>query len=73
MKTKTITLEEAVAQVLTDAATNLDIVAIPGFGSFAGEKHDEHIAESSDGRRMLIPPSVNITFKPSVLLRNKVK
>lgn len=48
------------------------IVAIPGFGTFAPVKTDEFIENTADGKRYLIPPSIKLEFKTSVLLRKKL-
>ena len=52
----------------------LDTIALPGFGNFEGIKHDEHVeVNKSSGKRMLIPPAVELSFKVSNSLKNKLK
>lgn len=66
-------LVEALAATITHAASEVDSVAIPGFGTFQAAKEDESIIVSPDGRRMLMPPAVRLSFKESVVLRKKFK
>lgn len=52
----------------------LDTVAVPGFGSFAAEKHEEQIVvDRSSGSRMLLPPEIVLTFRPAGKLRKIVE
>ncbi|MDE6057969.1 MAG: HU family DNA-binding protein, partial [Muribaculaceae bacterium] len=51
-----------------------DSVTFPGFGSFEPRKRIERIAfHPSSGKRMLIPPKITMTFRPSSLLKQKVR
>ena len=53
---------------------DLDPVAIPGFGTFAAEKHDEQIiTDHSTGRLMLLPPEIELTFHPGTKLRTQIE
>ena len=53
---------------------NENNVAIPGFGTFEGVKHDESVVRDlTSGRNMLLPPSIELQFKPGGMLRKKVK
>lgn len=64
----------ALCQVLTEAALEGDSVTFPGFGSFEPRKRIERIAlHPSTGKRMLIPPKITLTFRPSTLLKQKVR
>ncbi len=64
----------AFCQVLTDTALDGDTISFPGFGSFEPRKRIERIAiQPSNGKRMLIPPKITLTFKPSTLLKQKVR
>lgn len=52
----------------------LDSIAIPGFGSFVTEKFNERIeCDESTGIKKLYPPQIVMRFRPSVILRNKLK
>lgn len=56
-----------------DYCKNLDAVAIPGFGTFQPVKTDEFISNDGEtGKRYLMPPSVEVTLKSSVVLRKKL-
>ena len=65
-------LIETMANTLKNYAADLDSVAVPGFGVFQPVKRPESLIEKPDGSRTLIPPSVNLTFKESVILRKKL-
>lgn len=65
-------LETAMVNVLLSCCCNLDAVAIPGFGTFTPEKNNERIVSDSNGKRFLLPPSVEIKWRASVMLRKNV-
>lgn len=51
-----------------------DSIAIPGFGTFETRKRMERISvHPATGKRMLIPPKIILTFKPSAVLKNLVR
>lgn len=73
-KEETSEMVASLCQVLVDNALAGDIVTFPGFGSFEPKKRDERIAiHPSSGKRMLIPPKITLTFRPSTLLKQKVR
>lgn len=73
-KEETSEMMASLCQVLTDAALEGDSVTFPGFGSFEPRKRIERIAlHPSTGKRMLIPPKITLTFRPSTLLKQKVR
>ncbi|MDE6553142.1 MAG: HU family DNA-binding protein [Muribaculaceae bacterium] len=73
-KEETSEMVEAFCHVLTEAILNGDSVTFPGFGSFEPRKRMERIAmQPSSGKRMLIPPKITISFRPSTLLKQKVR
>ncbi|MDE6741475.1 MAG: HU family DNA-binding protein [Muribaculaceae bacterium] len=73
-KEETSEMVTAFCQVLTEAALDGDSVTFPGFGSFEPRKRIERIAlHPSSGKRMLIPPKITLTFRPSTLLKQKVR
>lgn len=50
-----------------------DVVNITGFGAFGVRKKNERISVNpSTGVRMLIPPKLAVTFKPSSVLKDKL-
>lgn len=65
-------LIEGLSMILRDSCGNMDMVAIPGFGSFIPEKEDERVSiDLETGKRMLYPPQINLKFKPSAILRKR--
>lgn len=64
----------SLGQVITDCALEGDTVSFPGFGNFEPKKKNERISvHPSSGKRMLIPPKITLSFKPSTLLKQKVR
>lgn len=67
-------LMEGLAIVMRERLTELDSIAIPGFGTFEAKKKDERIVNNpSNGKRMLVPPRVAVNFKVSNVLKSKLK
>ncbi len=65
---------EAVAGAICRQCADLNTVAIPGFGNFVSEKSDEHVeVDPVTNNRVLIPPSINMQLRPSVILRKRIK
>ncbi len=65
-------LIEGLSMILRDSCGNMDMVAIPSFGSFIPEKEDERVSiDLETGKRMLYPPQINLKFKPSAILRKR--
>jgi Bacterial nucleoid DNA-binding protein len=65
---------EEVAEIITDELTKENMVSITGFGSFETKKRNERISVHPTTRsRLLIPPKLIVNFKPSTLLKDKVK
>ncbi len=66
-------LIEKLTSVFVDFGTELDAVAVPGFGTFTTSKYDETvISDQASGKRKLLPPEIKMEFKPSILLRKKL-
>lgn len=52
---------------------NEDSINIQGFGSFEVKKKLEHVVVNPSSRqRMLVPPKMEIKFKPSAILKDKI-
>lgn len=67
-------LLEAFIATVKNRCGDLDSVAIPGFGTFEAKKRLERVSiNPATGKRMLIPPKVTLSFKPSALLKNKLR
>lgn len=63
----------AIGAAIVDILAEGNSVAIPGFGTFSPEKADEYVKADDSGRRLLMPPAIIVNFKPSVVLRNRLK
>ena len=62
------------AGIVREECGNENNVAIPGFGTFEGVKHDESVVRDlTSGRNMLLPPSIELRFKPGGMLWKNVK
>ncbi|MCM1076442.1 MAG: HU family DNA-binding protein [Bacteroides sp.] len=67
------TLIEGLCVVVRETGTELDSIAIPGFGTFKSVKDEEKvITDESTGKRTLYPPVVTLEFQPSIVLRKKL-
>ncbi|MCH4155059.1 MAG: HU family DNA-binding protein [Muribaculaceae bacterium] len=67
-------LLEALSTTLIEKCGGLDIVAIPGFGSFEPKKKLERVTVNpASGKKMLIPPKISLTFKPSTILKSRLR
>lgn len=61
----------ATGSALADLCAEMNAVAVPGFGTFTPVKCDESVTTDASGKTMLMPPSITLTFNPSVLLRKQ--
>ncbi|MDE6197872.1 MAG: HU family DNA-binding protein [Muribaculaceae bacterium] len=67
-------LVDGLAIVLRESCAELDSVAIPSFGTFVPVKHAEDIiTDLSTGRRMLVPPEINVEFRPGGMLLKRLR
>ncbi len=67
-------LLEGLTAVMKECLSDMDTIALPGFGQFEPVKEDERVAtDEESGRRMLLPPAIHVRFSPSALLRRKIK
>lgn len=70
----TASMLSALTEIVGEECTQLNSIAIPGFGTFEPKKKLERIAvHPSSGQRMLVPPKISLSFRPSALLKQKVK
>ena len=66
-------LLDAFTSVVASRCSELDSIAIPGFGNFEPRKRNEHIHYNpANGKRTLMPPKVTLNFKLSNVLKNKL-
>ncbi len=67
-------LLEGFTAILKEQCGEENRVAIPGFGTFDGLKRDEEIAEDlSTGKKMLMPPYIEIRFTAGTMLKKRLK
>ncbi len=67
-------LLEAFVNTVKERCGELDSIAVPGFGSFEPKKKLERIVVNpGTGKKMLVPPKITLTFKPSTLLKSKLR
>lgn len=68
---------ELVSSLLTNMGEHLqegNVVTIQGFGSFEVKKKAERISiNPTTKQRMLVPPKLVLTYKPSTSLKDKFK
>jgi len=61
-------------QVMTEQWQNNDSISIQNFGSFEVKKKLERISVNPvTKQRMLVPPKLVLTFRPSNVLKDKFK
>lgn len=66
-------LMEGFAGVLTRECRDENRIAIPTFGTFIGTKHNETVVKDlTTGKRLLLPPSIEIEFVAGGRLKNSV-
>lgn len=71
---ETTKLVSSVLSVMTQELQEGKIIAIQGFGTFEVKKKMERISVNpSTQQRMLIPPKLVLTYKPSITLKEKFK
>jgi DNA-binding protein HU-beta/integration host factor subunit alpha len=67
-------LLKGLASALCAHCAESQSVALPGFGVFTPVMHQEEVViDRSTGRRMLLPPVVELTFCPATRLRNQIE
>ena len=67
-------LMSSLLSVMTQQLEDGNVIAIQGFGTFEVKKKLERISVSPTSKqRMLVPPKLVLTYKPSVALKEKFK
>lgn len=70
----TTQLVSSVISIMTQQLQDRNTVAIQGFGTFEVRKKLERISiNPATQQRMLIPPKLVLTYKPSAILKEKFK
>lgn len=71
---KAFALIKALADVMVDTIKEGDSIAVPGFGSFEPKMKNERVAtHPASGKKLLVPPRLSVSFKPSAILKQKVR
>ena len=66
----TTALEELLVETLKEG----DTVALPGFGQFEPKLREERVTtHPATGKKILVPPRITMVFRPSAMLKQKVK
>lgn len=73
-KDETSEMISALNKVIAEVALDGDSANLPGFGCFEPRKRLERVAvHPGNGKKMLIPPKITLTFRPSNLLKQKIR
>lgn len=60
--------------IIAEKVKDGDTVSIPGFGGFESKMRMERVStHPSSGKKILIPPKISVIFKPSALMKQKLK
>lgn len=66
-------LMESLSTIVANECRDENRIAIPSLGSFVGKKHDETVVKDlATGRRLLLPPAIEVEFIPGGRLKNSV-
>lgn len=67
-------LLETLSNIIVEQVKEGDSVAVPGFGQFEPKMKAERVAcHPSSGKKILVPPKLSMVFKPSALLKQRVR
>lgn len=67
-------LIRSLGTVLADAVKEGDTVAVPAFGTFEPKMRSERVTNHpSSGKKILVPPKLSMVFKPSAILKQRVR
>lgn len=69
---ETAALVDSLCNIIATALVEQDDVVVPGFGNFGVVKHNETIVNDlSTGKKLLLPPSIEISFQPASALKKQ--
>ncbi|MCQ2239354.1 MAG: HU family DNA-binding protein [Bacteroidaceae bacterium] len=67
-------LTDTVIQILSEQLCDGNLVSVQGFGNLEVKKKMERVMVSPiTKKRMLVPPKLTVSFKPSISLKDKLK
>lgn len=73
-KQEASSLLETFTNIIGEKCSRMDSVSLPGFGAFEPKKRLERVmVMPSTGKRMLLPPKIVLTFKPSAMLKQRLR
>lgn len=73
-KEETSSLVDTLCDLLVEASEEGDIVSFPGFGNFEAKRRLEREGvHPASGKRLLFPPKISLVFKPSSILKQKIR
>lgn len=73
-KQATEKLSAAIVKVLREECSDMNTISVKGFGNFEPKKKlEREIYNPATGSKMLIPPKIVLTFKPSTAIKNQIK
>ncbi|MBD5172481.1 MAG: HU family DNA-binding protein [Bacteroidales bacterium] len=62
------------AYLVSESVKSDTAVSVPSFGNFEPRKRLERVVvHPSTGKRLLIPPRLTLNFRPSALLKQKIR
>ncbi len=71
---KVDSLFNALTNVIGEAASQMEVVSFPSFGNLEPKKRTDRISiNPATGKKMLIPPKIVLGFRPSTLLKQKIR
>ena len=66
-------LVEALSNVVIERCSELDSISVPRFGTIDAVKHNETVeVDESTGKRMLLPPRVEVEFTTSTVFKKRL-
>lgn len=66
-------LIEALCEETAKAASNMDEIVVPGFGTFEPRLREERVAvHPVSGKKLLVPPRIYLWMKMSPVLKQKL-
>jgi nucleoid DNA-binding protein len=70
----TASMTESIVAIISDCLKDGDQVNISGFGGFEAKMRRERISVNpKTGQRMLVPPKIVPSFRPSAKIKDKFK
>ncbi len=70
----TVSMADSLVAIITDCLKDNNQINISGFGVFEAKMRKERVSVNpNSGQRMLIPPKIVPTFRPSCKIKEKLK